>query len=211
MGQYIYQTLEELDNVLMTLIPPGSGDPNPPDQTLPSAEELQDGTWLLKVPDEMDAAVQAIDPTRPPISVLIQETNMQRNAALDGGMDFQSNNYQTRPQDRENIDRAGQSASLAISQEGAQPGDTMWHHGTEPFFWIASDNSRIEMDAQTMVLFSQEAASYHSRITISARTVKDQINAGQITQIDQIHDALIANIPATDVRAPVYFAPPQRP
>lgn len=206
MGTHIFNTLEELDNVTQTITPPwAGGDPLTKPTLL--AEQLPNGTWQLTTADELDPSVDAIDSSRTPTEVLLREANKQRDLALDAGLTFEGKIYQTRSKDRENIAGGGQAATLAITLEGVQPGNLRWHKGTDDFAWIAEDNSTVPMDAQTMVRFAQSAGSRQSRIIRSTRHVKDMIEAGQITRIDQIPPAIEEGIPESEIFPTVQLAP----
>jgi hypothetical protein len=57
---------------------------------------------------------------------------------------------------------------------GAQVGNYQWNGGTQPFAWIAQDNSLQVMDAQTVVAFGQAAATWEQSHIFAARYLKNQ-------------------------------------
>lgn len=73
---------------------------------------------------------------------------------------------------RVDIAGAGILAFAAIVS-GAQPGDLRWSDPDEDFAWIARDNSRVPMDAQTCFAFGQAAAKWRSDLIFKARALKD--------------------------------------
>lgn len=194
MGTHRYASLEELNNVIDSL-PQEVKDPYA--QQALGAKELPEGEgWELVSPDEHDSAISRINSKVPPKHVLLAEANRQRNEALDAGIEFEGRLYQTRARDRENLALVGQAAVLAITQGGAEPKDATWgREGGKEFKWIAADNSRVALDAQTMARLSESVAVRQSQIMVATRDVKDQINAGQITQLDQIGPALDERFP----------------
>lgn len=90
-------------------------------------------------------------------SQLQKEVDAERDRRIDIGVEFQGVLYQSRSGDRENIAGSAQLAFMAIVG-GAQPGDLRWADPDEDFFWIALDNSRVPMDAPTVVEFGRVAA-----------------------------------------------------
>lgn len=98
----------------------------------------------------------------------------ERDRRIDAGVLFQGVLYQSQAGDRENIAGAAQLAFMAIIANGAQPGDYRWQNPTEDFVWIADDNSRVPMDAPTVVEFGKVAAAWKSAHVRAARDLKDR-------------------------------------
>lgn len=96
-------------------------------------------------------------PAVEPLIVTTDDVDAERDRRIDAGVEFQGALYQSRADDRENIAGSAQLAFMAIVQ-GAQPGDLRWATPEADFFWIALDNSRVPMDAQTVVEFGKLAA-----------------------------------------------------
>ncbi len=115
----------------------------------------------------------------------------ERDRRIDGGFDFGGVRYQSRVGDRENISGAAQLALQAIILDDAQPGDTRWHGGADPFVWIAEDNSEVPMDAQTVIAFSKAAAAMKTACIFNAQALK--------AAIDESEDA--AEVDAVDLAA----------
>lgn len=103
---------------------------------------------------------------------LARQVDAERDRRIAAGFVFQGNLYQTaRQTDRENILGAAPSALAAIVN-GAQPGDLRWADPEADFFWIASDNSRTPMDAQTTLAFSQGAMAYKTALIVAGSNLK---------------------------------------
>lgn len=77
--------------------------------------------------------------------------------------------------DRISLQRITGAATLAgfAVAAGAQPGDFLWHGGSEPFGWIAADNEVVTMDAQTVFAFGQAAAAVETRLIFAARALRE--------------------------------------
>lgn len=100
------------------------------------------------------------------------DVDAERDRRIDGGIEFQGVKFQSRTTDRENILGAAQLAFMAAMQ-GAQPGDLRWSNPDQDFIWIASDNSQVPMDAQTVVAFGKSAAERKQALIFAARQIKD--------------------------------------
>ncbi len=100
------------------------------------------------------------------------DIDAERDRRIDGGFIFEGVEYQSRPEDRENIAGAA-TAALGAIMAGAQPGDLRWHGGAEDFAWIAADNTMHTMDAQTVYAFGQAAMAHKQAHIFAARDIKD--------------------------------------
>ena len=118
----------------------------------------------------VDGEVVEYMPPPPPITPA--DVDRERDRRIDGGFIFGGVQYQTRPQDRENIAGAA-TAALAAMVNGAEPGDYRWHGGDSDFVWIAADNSEHKMDAQTTFAFGQAAMAHKQAHIFAARALKD--------------------------------------
>lgn len=96
----------------------------------------------------------------------------ERDCRISGGFIFEGVEYQSRPEDLENIAGAA-TAALGAIMAGAQPGDLRWHGGAEDFAWIAFDNITHTMDAQTVYALGQTAMAHKQAHIFAARTLKD--------------------------------------
>ena len=103
---------------------------------------------------------------------LSAQINAYRDKLISAGFWFNGVRFDSRPEDQKRINGSALLAFMAISA-GAQEGDYYWHGGTEPFAWIAYDNSIVQMDAQTVIEFGKAAAEHERAHVFAARTLKD--------------------------------------
>ncbi|QFT70684.1 hypothetical protein FIU93_28125 [Labrenzia sp. THAF35] len=141
------------------------------------------GSWAWPIRDDgkaeaVAAFLAAQDPAllKPALKPVPGVTNDQINAArdrrIDAGITFNGVLFQTRPEDRENIQGAYSRAQSAILIDGAQPGDFTWHGGLGDFEWIAANDSRVKMDAQTMMAFGEAVLDHKSAHIFAANAIK---------------------------------------
>lgn len=71
-----------------------------------------------------------------------------------------------------NIAGAG-TLALAAIMAGAQANDLRWADPNEDFTWIAADNTKVMMDAQTCLNFAKAAADWKAKHIRKARLLKD--------------------------------------
>ncbi|WP_313473945.1 DUF4376 domain-containing protein [Stutzerimonas kunmingensis] len=100
------------------------------------------------------------------------DVDAERDRRIDAGLTFNGVQFQSRAADRENINGKALQAYMAIAA-GAQPGDLRWANAEQDFAWIASDNSLIPMDAQTVIEFGNAAAAHKEAHIFAARRLKD--------------------------------------
>lgn len=103
---------------------------------------------------------------------LLASINSYRDELIAQGFWFNSVKYDSRPEDQKRISGAALLAFMAVSQ-GAEANNFLWHGGSEPFSWIAQDNSIVQMDAPTVIAFGQTAAEHERAHIFAARTLKD--------------------------------------
>jgi len=141
----------------------GGWDTNPPPGAIevPSAPADARQLWLGDSWGEVPSA---------PITSL--DIDIERDRRIDAGVEFQSVLFQSRATDRENIAGAAQLGFMAVVA-GAQAGDLRWSSPDQDFAWIASDNSLVPMDAQTVVAFGKAAAERKQALIFAARQLKD--------------------------------------
>lgn len=108
-------------------------------------------------------------PTDEDLRVMV---DVERDRRIDAGIEFQGVTFQSRATDRENIAGAAQLAFMAVVA-GAQAGDLRWSSADADFTWIASDNTLVPMDAQTVVAFGKAAAERKQALIFAARQLKD--------------------------------------
>ncbi len=110
----------------------------------------------------------------PPYVPAGKEVDRERDRRIDAGIQFQGVMFQSCATDRENIAGAAQLAFMAVVA-GAQAGDLRWASSDQDFAWIASDNSLVPMDAQTVVAFGKTAAERKQALIFAARQLKDMV------------------------------------
>lgn len=103
---------------------------------------------------------------------LFAKIDAERDRRIDAGVEFAGVHFQSRATDRENIAGAAQLGFMAMVA-GAQPGDLRWSSPDQDFAWIATDNSLVPMDAQTVVAFGKAAAERKQTLIFAARMLKD--------------------------------------
>jgi hypothetical protein len=95
-----------------------------------------------------------------------------RDELIASGFWFNGVKYDSRPEDQKRISGAALLAFMAVSQ-GAEANNYLWHGGTDPFSWIAQDNTVVQMDAPTVISFGQTAAEHERAHIFAARALKD--------------------------------------
>ncbi len=113
------------------------------------------------------AALEAFDPAEPTKEDVDAERDRRMSTFVFAGKSFDLS-----PESLANVLGAGTLALAAITK-GAAAGDVRWCDQDEDFAWIASDNSRMVMDAQTTWAFAEAAAAWRRHIIFRARALKD--------------------------------------
>lgn len=98
--------------------------------------------------------------------------NEERDRRLVMDFEFQGVMFQRDPKSMSRITGAAALAGFAMGQ-GAVAGNYFWHGGANPFTWIASDNSLIQMDAPTTFAFGQAAAAVETTIIFAAKALRE--------------------------------------
>lgn len=106
------------------------------------------------------------------------DINAERDRRLGLGITFAGHPYQTDEISRQRINTSRISAMAAI-MGGAQPGDLRWPGVDKDFFWIAADDVRVPMDAQTMVAFGNAVAAREGLLIVAGNDLKQRIAAGE--------------------------------
>lgn len=104
--------------------------------------------------------------------------NAERDRRLGLGITFAGHPYQTDEISRQRINTSRISAMAAI-MGGAQLGDLRWPGVDKDFFWIAADDVRVPMDAQTMVAFGNAVAAREGLLIVAGNDLKQRIAAGE--------------------------------
>lgn len=102
----------------------------------------------------------------------VNKITFYRDSLISSGFWFDGVKYDSRPEDQKRISGAALLAFMAVSQ-GAQANNYLWHGGSEPFSWIAQDNTVVQMDAPTVISFGQTAAEHERAHIFAARALKD--------------------------------------
>ena len=139
-------------------------------------------TWKLDDPEPTADALEALFETHKDAlaamagehaqAELLARIDAERDRRINDGFVFDGVAYQSRPEDRENIDGAA-TAALEAKLGDAKPGDLRWHDDDTDFVWIAKDNSTHAMDAQTMFAFGKAALKHKQAHIFAARAIKD--------------------------------------
>lgn len=109
--------------------------------------------------------------TEPAPEITSAMVDSERDRRISAGFEFSGTMYQSRPADWEVYSGKALDAFIAISS-GAQPGDLRWSDPDSDFAWIAADNSRVPMDAQTVIELAKAASAHRTRLTFAGSDIK---------------------------------------
>lgn len=84
------------------------------------------------------------------------EVNTERDRRTEGLFVFAGKYFQLDAKSQRHITAKGAQAKFAVLS-GAVAGDLRWANPDQDFAWIATDNSIVPMDAQTMAAFANAA------------------------------------------------------
>ncbi|MGP9826901.1 DUF4376 domain-containing protein [Ectopseudomonas khazarica] len=138
--------------------------------------ELSEGSpvepgWLY---DGAQFTAPAPQPVPLPTSA---DVDAERDRRISAGFMFQGVRYQSRlpsanqPGDWDVFSGKALEALIAI-MAGALAGDLRWSDPAADFAWIAADNSRVPMDAQTVIELGKAASAHRSRHTFAGSDLK---------------------------------------
>ncbi|WAJ27138.1 DUF4376 domain-containing protein [Antarcticirhabdus aurantiaca] len=128
----------------------------------------------------MTAAEEAtFEAGRQPAARTDADIDAERDRRLRAGITYAGNVFQSDDTSRERIDRSRISAIVAI-MNGVQEGDMRWHGLPVDFFWIAANDTRVPMDAQTMVAFGNAVAAREGLLIVAGNDLKQRITAGEV-------------------------------
>ncbi|WP_417743932.1 hypothetical protein [Salipiger sp.] len=126
--------------------------------------ESIDGTWRQRWSISTQPATSA-------------DVDAERDRRISAGFMFQGVRYQSRlpsanqPGDWDVFSGKALEALIAI-MAGALVGDLRWSDPAADFAWIAADNSRVPMDAQTVIELGKAAAAHRSAHTFAGSDLK---------------------------------------
>lgn len=142
-----------------------------PERSTPTAPpKLQVGQLAVWNGQSWIAVDKAPEQSLPTITA--DQVDAERDRRVGLGFEFQGKRYQSREAgDRENI-LGAMSSALAAIMVGAKVGDLRWADPLTDFVWIASDNQRIPMDAQTTLALGQAATARKSQLVMAGSTLK---------------------------------------
>ncbi|GGG77464.1 hypothetical protein GCM10011415_27960 [Salipiger pallidus] len=121
---------------------------------------------------DMSLVITAEDKAAEARAAKLAQITVERDRRISGGFTFEGVEYQTRPEDLENMAGAATSALEAIVN-GALPGDLRWDDPNVDFAWIAADNSLTPMDAQTTLAMGKAAKRHKQLHIFTARQMKN--------------------------------------
>lgn len=113
-----------------------------------------------------------VPPEPEPEPITSETINLERDRRIEHNFTFVGTAFQLDNLSQQRITAMGADARFAVLG-GAVEGDYRWADPDNDFGWIATDNTVIPMDAQTMVAFSDAAKIWVIHHTYAARTLKD--------------------------------------
>lgn len=112
--------------------------------------------------------------------------NAERDRRIRTPFSFAGYQFDYDDASQKRITGAAALAGFALTLGGKLPGDLLWHGKDEPFVWISADNDLVEMDAPMTFAFGQAAAAWESEHIFAARALKDEIDAADEGDLDEI-------------------------
>lgn len=141
-------------------------DPGPGLTTIEPPDDSVGTGWTR---DGDDWIAPPAPPPPPPDAFAV---DAERDRRVTRTFTFGGKAFQLDARSQERITAMGADARFAILA-GAQPDDLRWADPDADFGWIATDNSILPMDAQTMAAFADAAKLWVARHTFAARALKD--------------------------------------
>lgn len=136
-------------------------------------QKIVNGKLVDTPPDEIAASTPSLDQLK---NRKKDAVNRIRDERLVSDFAFNGVVYQADERSQERLDRARASALAAIIG-GAQVGNYRWHGEDVDFFWIAKDNSRIDMDAHTTLAFGNAVVAREGLLISAGDSLKKTIDA----------------------------------
>ena len=112
-----------------------------------------------------------ITPASPPPAPARADVNAERDRRTAETFVFQGTTFDLDPASLQRITGAATLAGFAIGA-GSPVGNLRWANASTDFQWIAKDNSKVSMDAQTAFAFGQAAANHVSAYVFAADEIK---------------------------------------
>lgn len=104
--------------------------------------------------------------------------NVERDRRLAEGFLFRGMRFLVIGEAKTDITAMAVSATLAKA-DGFEAEEFRWQNPDRDFAWIAIDNSRLLLDAPSMVEFAKEAGRFSESHVMAARNIKDRILNGE--------------------------------
>lgn len=123
--------------------------------------------WLKQggKPDPFQSAMEKRD-------MLMLAVDSERDRRLYAGVLFEANMYDSDALSRQNVSDAGRLAFMSV-MGGSLAGDLRWATADQDFAWITAANTKVLMDAPTMVNLSRAMVASKNNLTMAARSLKD--------------------------------------
>lgn len=109
--------------------------------------------------------------TEPAPEITSAMVDAERDRRIAAGFVFAGTMYQSRTADWEVYSGKALEAFIAV-MSGAAPGNLRWSDPDSDFAWIAADNSRVPMDAQTVIELAKAASAHRTRLTFACSDIK---------------------------------------
>lgn len=134
--------------------------------------EYPEGTVEVPIkpsgPHEWDGTAWVEMPAPPPTPA---DVKAERDRRLAADFTFNGNLFQRDPTSLARITGAATLAGFAVAA-GSPAGNLRWANPDRDFEWIASDDTRVPMDAQTAFAFGQAAAQVETTLVFAASTLR---------------------------------------
>ncbi len=115
--------------------------------------------------------------TAPPKPAPTQEelkrgVDAERDRRISAGFTWNGKTFQSDEDSRENITGAATSATAYIVM-GGSPDEVYWDSPDTPFYWLATDNSLVQMTPVQVIEFGNAAKAHKKSTIFAARALKD--------------------------------------
>lgn len=105
------------------------------------------------------------------VGMLRKAVNRERQRRIASGFEYMGKEFDYDSMSASRIYSASTLAGFALIN-GAKVGDHLWN-GSDPFTWIAKDNSLVLMDAHECFAFGRAAAEHERQHIFAAVEIKD--------------------------------------